>query len=85
MDTLAQLRTKIDDIDNHLVEVLVERFSVVMDIWRYKKQHNLPALDEERQRNMLEKIISLWNKKWLSKDFIGNVRNLIHQESLKIQ
>ncbi len=84
-DTLKQLRQDIDTIDQQIVDLLVQRFATVVDIWSYKKKHSLPSLDAVRRDSLLQSRILEGKKKWLSEDFIIDIRRRIHEESLDIQ
>jgi chorismate mutase len=64
---------------------LVQRFAIVVDVWLYKKQHSISALDTVRRDRLLQLRILQGKKKWLSEDFIVDVRKRIHEESLDIQ
>ena len=85
MDSLELLRKKIDAIDGSIIDLFVERFSIVGDIWTYKKNHKLPILDKIRRTQALQKRVVLGKKKWLPTTFITEIRNIIHKQALKIQ
>ena len=82
---LKKLRTKIDKIDENLVELLVKRMQVADDIGKVKKEHNVSILQPERWKQILERMISLSEGSGLQKDFILNVYKAIHQESIAHQ
>jgi chorismate mutase len=42
-------------------------------------------MDKNRWQEVLEKVISDWEKLWLSKDFVVNIWQEIHKEALKIE
>lgn len=82
---LKKLRTKIDKIDENLVDLLVKRMQVADDIGKVKKEHNVSILQPERWKQILERMISLSEGSGLQKDFILNVYKAIHQESIAHQ
>jgi chorismate mutase len=82
---LKKLRTKIDKIDENLVDLLVKRMQVADDIGKVKKEHNVSILQPERWKQILERMISLSKGSGLQKDFILNVYKAIHQESIAHQ
>ena len=53
---IDDLREKIDDIDNQLVELLKDRLAVASSIAEYKKENGLPVLDRSRERELLNKV-----------------------------
>lgn len=52
---IDDLRKRIDEIDTDLLRLLELRFQVVREIGDYKKAHNLPILDEKREKEVLTK------------------------------
>lgn len=56
---LDQIRKDIDQIDQELVALLEKRMVCVSQIIEYKEQQGLPVLDKGREREVLEKIVSL--------------------------
>jgi chorismate mutase/prephenate dehydratase len=53
---LDQLRTRINDLDDQILELLEERARVVSDIARAKQEANLPTYDPERERLVLDRL-----------------------------
>ena len=49
MEDLAISRKKINELDQQLVKLLEERFSVVIEINNYKTKHDLPVFDAKRE------------------------------------
>ena len=60
---LKDLRNKIDQIDQELVTLIEKRIEIVKQIGEYKKKHNLPILDQNREQEVLDK-----NSKYLSNE-----------------
>ena len=56
---LDSIRQEIDQIDQELVALLEKRMVCVGQIVEYKKQKELPVLDQGREREVLEKVGSL--------------------------
>ena len=53
---LNELREQINEIDREIVELYGKRMETAREIGRYKREHNLPVLDSERERNLLNKV-----------------------------
>ena len=53
---LQDYRKQIDAIDNELLRLLNERMDVVRQVALYKKQHGIPVLNAEREREILSAI-----------------------------
>lgn len=54
-DDLESLRTKLDLLDEHLINLLNERFMITEKIGYYKNQNNLPTLNKNREALLLNK------------------------------
>ena len=53
---INELREQIDEIDRKIVELYGRRMETASAIGLYKREHNLPVLDSERERNLLNKV-----------------------------
>jgi chorismate mutase len=78
-------RVKIDSLDNQLIKVLGEREKIVKAIGVYKAKNHIPPLQEARFKQVVAKTISAGNKVGLSPEFIMELLNAIHKESLRIE
>jgi len=78
-------RVKIDSLDNRLIKILGERERIVKEIGIYKAKNHIPPLQEARFRQVVEKGIAAGNKEGLSSEFITELLNAIHKESLRIE
>ena len=56
---INELRQQIDDIDRRIVDLYCRRMDVARAIGRYKQENNLPVLDSERERYLLNKVADL--------------------------
>ncbi len=85
MLTLAELRDKIDKLDDRLINLLDERMKVVEQIGNYKKINNITILQNKRWDDMLRSRLILGERKGLSEDIINKIFRAIHQESINKQ
>ncbi|WP_298016940.1 bifunctional chorismate mutase/prephenate dehydratase [uncultured Dysosmobacter sp.] len=53
---LSEIRTKIDAVDDQLLQLFLERMSLAEDVAAYKNEHHLPILNKERERAVLAKV-----------------------------
>jgi chorismate mutase len=83
--TMAVNRKIIDSVDKKLIELLGEREKAVKKIGIYKAQHNIPPLQAARFQEVLNNSIQAGEKQGLSADFITELMNAIHKESLRIE
>jgi chorismate mutase len=82
---LKMNRTKIDSLDKKLMEVLGQREQIVKEIGIYKAKNNIPPLQADRFKQVLQKSIEAGKKQGLSEIFITELMNAIHKESLRIE
>jgi len=78
-------RVKIDSLDNQLIKILGERERIVKAIGIYKAKNHIPPLQAARFQQVVEKGIAAGNKEGLSTEFITELLNAIHKESLRIE
>jgi len=85
LNELQVLRTKIDVVDNQILDMLGKRMQIAEQIGELKKKNNVAILQKDRWNNVLESMIQLGEEKNLSKDFISKFLKAIHEESIKHQ
>jgi chorismate mutase len=85
MHTLEDLRREIDKYDDRLIDILAGRMKVADKIGQYKKENNITILQSSRWDELLNKRISMAEKKGLSEEFMVKVLRAIHQESINHQ
>lgn len=85
LNMLQVSRKKIDSLDKKLIELIGERERVVKEIGIYKAKNNIPPLQADRFKQVLEKSIAAGEKEDLSATFVTEMMNAIHKESLRIE
>lgn len=80
MNSLDKYRKEIDKIDDNIIELLEQRFNLVVEIGQYKKENNLPVFDAKRESAIKKKITT---KKY--QDSLSNIYDTILKESKTIQ
>ena len=53
---LSEIRTKIDAVDDQLLELFLERMALSEEAASYKNKHHLPILNKTREREILAKV-----------------------------
>jgi chorismate mutase len=84
-ENLTALRRQIDELDNSLLELLARRMRVSEEIGIYKKEHNMPILQEQRYDEILQNRISQAEKMNMDGEFMKTVLVAIHEESVRHQ
>ncbi len=82
---LAKLRSKIDEFDAKLLDVIGKRMRVAEDIGALKKEKNVAVLQNKRWNEILEKMVNDGSQKGLSEEFILQFFKALHQESISHQ
>lgn len=84
-DKLAKSREQIDQLDDEVLMLLASRMKIAKNIGEYKKTHHMRPLQAERWNEVLHKAILKGEKIGLTKLFIEQLLNAIHQESITHQ
>ncbi|RZJ69900.1 bifunctional 3-deoxy-7-phosphoheptulonate synthase/chorismate mutase type II [Flavobacterium sp.] len=82
---MAKLRTKIDEADTKILEILGKRMQVADEIGALKKEKNVAILQNKRWNEILDKMIAEGSSKGLTEDFVLKIFKAIHQESITHQ
>lgn len=82
---LEKLRKEIDICDKKIVELLAKRFEIVKQIGIFKTKNNIPVVDNDRFKKVLEKAENIAIKQGISKDFINEMYNIIHKYSCELE
>lgn len=53
---LSEIRTKIDAVDDQLLDLFLQRMELSEEVAAYKNEHHLPILNKAREREILAKV-----------------------------
>lgn len=84
-DTLEQLRERIDEIDNEIMQKLASRMKVSEKIGKYKRENNVTILQLNRWDEISSSRLTMAKAMGLNDEFTQNLLSLIHQESIQVQ
>lgn len=84
-ENLDILRRQIDNLDNELLEILNKRMGVSREIGRYKKEHSMQIVQTGRYDDILKSRMSQAMDMGMSGDFMRDVLQAIHEESVRQQ
>jgi chorismate mutase len=82
---LVACRNEIDQIDYKIIDLLATRMSVVEQIANLKKENHITTLQMSRFEEILKKRLEYGVGQSLSEDFLRQLIELIHEESLMHQ
>lgn len=82
---LDDWREQIDTIDNNIISLLAKRMDIVVQIGKYKKENNIPLMDNNRWQSLVEKLLNKAEKLNLSKDLVKDIYAQILKHSMHIE
>jgi len=78
-------RAKIDSLDSQMIKTIGERQKIVREIGTYKAKNHIAPLQAARFKQVVDKAKEAGKKEGLSPEFIEELMNAIHTESLKLE
>ena len=84
-ERIAELRQKIDEIDEKILLLLKERFEIVKEIGREKRKHGMPLRDLERENQKYKQITEKALKLKLNPEAVREVYREIIDMSVHAQ
>lgn len=82
---LQELRSKIDRIDDYILELLGERMEIARAIGHYKKDQQMTVFQPERWQYTVVRSLEKGKNNKLTEDFILHLFQQIHKESIHQQ
>ncbi|MBI9072027.1 MAG: bifunctional 3-deoxy-7-phosphoheptulonate synthase/chorismate mutase [Melioribacteraceae bacterium] len=82
---IKTLREKINQLDSDLVKLLSNRRELSKDVVRYKDHHDSEIRDEERERELLKRIVEYGREQGLDSHFVTKVFYEIIDDSVRLQ
>jgi chorismate mutase len=84
-DTLSELRTEIDRLDDEIMQRLARRMKVAEKIGEYKRDNNVTILQVNRWEQILNSRVAMCKAMGLTEDFTRELLRLIHDASIQVQ
>lgn len=85
VQNIEQLRGVIDGLDTQTLALLAQRMEVVREIGRHKRDSNIAIFQIDRWLNVRESALKKGAQSALSAEFVENIINSIHKESIRQQ
>ncbi len=73
MTDINELRKEIDKINSNILDLLLKRQNISFEIAKYKLKNNLPIIDKNREKIILDNIISKAVKIGLNSDIVKDI------------
>lgn len=83
--SLENLRSKIDKVDEKIINLLWIRFSCVKEVAMFKKVNNINAFQSKRWKEVLEKRKYQGKANSLDEEMIIEIWETIHKFALKLE
>lgn len=83
--TLGALRSRIDEIDTQILELLAQRMSVSREIGEYKRAHDMPVVQPDRYTRLLTALLGRGCAMGLDRQFLARLLETLHAESVRTQ
>jgi len=84
-ESLKALRQQIDRLDTELLDLYNKRMHISREIGKYKKEHSMPVVQENRYDDLIKSRVSAAVQMGMSADFMKTVLQAIHEESVRQQ
>jgi chorismate mutase len=82
---LDALRTEIDELDDHLLDLLGRRMAVVRRMGELKRQQHVAVLQPGRWEEILASRVAAGQQHTLSADFVVQLFQSVHEEAIRQQ
>jgi chorismate mutase len=82
---LQELRDKINEVDEELLQTLSSRMLLSKEIGEWKRDNNIIVFQVSRWEEILKKALDLGETMGLTRDFVKALYVLIHDESIRTQ
>ena len=82
---ITHLRSTIDELDEQIMQLIMQRMKIASEIGRLKKRSNISILQPERWQKMLQERLESAKEKGLDERFVLRLYQYIHEESIRRQ
>jgi len=82
---LDTLRRKIDIVDDELLELLRKRFDLVLKVWVFKAENNIPSLQQDRWEQVLADKRLKAERLGLDGEMVADIWNSIHKVAVDVE
>lgn len=85
LSRLLELRSRVDAVDDDLIQSLISRKRLIEEIGQHKKDHSITILQLERWEEILERQLKHGRESGLSEQFVKQLYEVIHAEAIRLQ
>lgn len=77
MDKLEKARKVINEVDEQMAKLFIERMKAVKDVISYKMENNLPVLDSKREKEVIQKNLKYLDNHELDEYYINFITDVM--------
>lgn len=85
LERLIELRSRVDSLDDSIIQLLSSRKRLVEEIGKHKKEYEMTIFQLKRWEEILERQMKNGLDSGLSAEFIKQLYEVIHTESIRLQ
>ena len=85
MNKIKDLRSKINEIDKKLLDLIIERLQVVREIGREKSKKGIGIIDKNREQEIFKKLIGQTEKQEIDPEKIRKIWKMLMKLSYEIE
>ncbi|MBX7050799.1 MAG: bifunctional 3-deoxy-7-phosphoheptulonate synthase/chorismate mutase type II [Flavobacteriales bacterium] len=85
VNELHALRSRIDKVDEEIIQLIAKRMNITQELGRYKRDHNITILQVDRWKEIIDTRTMLADKLGLTREFIMHYLEQLHKESIRTQ
>jgi chorismate mutase len=85
LEKLIELRSRVDSVDDAVIQLLSSRKRLVEEIGKHKKEYSMTIFQLKRWEEILERQLQNGLDSGLSPEFIKQLYEVIHTESIRLQ
>lgn len=85
MQKIKDLRFKIDEIDEKLLGLIIERLKTVKKIGEVKRENGIRVIDRNREKEILMKLTEAAKNKGLNPEVIKKVWRMLMEISYEVE
>jgi chorismate mutase-like protein len=85
MNKLNKFRSRVNTLDENLLDLLGERLDICREVARYKRAEKIPMMQSARVQEVKERCAQLGIKRRLDPGFVKQLYTLIIEESCRIE
>lgn len=82
---LKPFRTKIDEIDRSIIDLVGKRIRIVHEIARFKAKNHIPMMQERRIQELFDSRMEEASRQGLDRDFVARLFRAIVDYSCRLE